>query len=99
MFGGDAADLMCASNAVAGATLAYYHEQFERALADTIAHSPLMNFCAVAGISPTDVAKALHATSRGLKQSCTSRQEFGSTITAAVRMFCAPLSLIGPLQE
>jgi AcrR family transcriptional regulator len=99
MLGGDAADLMCASNAVAGATLAYYHDQFERAMSDVIADSPLMNFCAAAGVSPMDVAKALHATARGLKQSCTSRDEFGSAITAAVRMFCAPLSINGPPQE
>ena len=89
--GKDAADLMCASNSLAGATLAHYEAQFERALSHAIGASALAGFCANAGFSSDDVARALHATTRGLKQSCRSRPEFLSGMTAAAHMFCAPL--------
>jgi AcrR family transcriptional regulator len=90
--GADAADLMCASTSLAGDTLAHYEALFEKAVAHAIEASPLLNFCIAAGVSPTDAAKALHATARGLKQGSHSRQEFVRGITAAARMFCAPLN-------
>ena len=90
--GADAADLMCASTSLAGDTLAHYEVLFENALAHAIEASPLRNFCTAAGVSPTDAAKALHATARGLKQGSNSRQEFVRGMTAAARMFCAPLN-------
>jgi AcrR family transcriptional regulator len=90
--GADAADLMCASTSLAGDTLAHYETLFERALAHAIEASPLLNFCTAAGVSPADAAKALHATARGLKHGSNSRQEFVRCMTAAARMFCAPLS-------
>lgn len=92
LFEGDAADLMCASSSLAGPTVAHYHGQFEQAVANAIADSDLMSFCVTEGLSPMDVAKALHATARGLKQSCTSREEFRQAITVAVKLYCAPLA-------
>jgi AcrR family transcriptional regulator len=99
MLGADAADLMCASTALAGTTLSRYEAQFEKALAHTVGVSPLASFCAAAGFSSADVAKALHATARGLKQSSRSRQEFVEGITVAAHMFCAPLSRTVPHEE
>jgi AcrR family transcriptional regulator len=90
--GADAADLMCASTSLAGDTLAHYEALFEKALAHAIEASPLLSFCTAAGVSPADAAKALHATARGLKQGSHSRQEFVRGMTAAARMFCAPLN-------
>jgi AcrR family transcriptional regulator len=90
--GADAADLMCASTSLAGDTLAHYEALFEKALTHAIEASPLLVFCTAAGVSPTDAAKALHATARGLKQGSHSRQEFVRGMTAAARMFCAPLN-------
>jgi AcrR family transcriptional regulator len=90
--GTDAADLMCASTSLAGSTMAHYGRQFEIALADAIASSPLAAFCTHAGFAPEHVATALHATARGLKQSSTSRQEFLQALTVAARLFCAPLT-------
>jgi AcrR family transcriptional regulator len=90
--GADAADLMCASTSLAGDTLAHYEALFEKALAHAIEASPLLNFCTSAGVSPADAAKALHATARGLKHGSHSRQEFVRGMTAAARMFCAPLT-------
>ncbi len=89
--GSDAADLMCASTSLAGAVLARYESEFEQAVARAIADSPLVEFCSSAGLSPADLACALHATARGLKHSCASRGAFLKGITVAARMFCAPL--------
>jgi AcrR family transcriptional regulator len=89
--GADAADLMCASTSLAGATLAHYEGQFESALTRAIADSPLAGFCTTAGMSPGDLARTLHATARGLKQRSASREEFVKGMTVAARMFCAPL--------
>jgi AcrR family transcriptional regulator len=95
----DAADLMCASTSLAGSTLAHYESQFERALSEAIGASALAGFCANSGFSPDDVARALHATVRGLKQSSRSRPEFLSGMTAAAHMFCAPLGPRAPHLE
>jgi TetR/AcrR family transcriptional regulator of autoinduction and epiphytic fitness len=89
--GVDAADLMCASSSLAGATLAEYEWQFEEALANAICSSALADACAAADLEVADLARALHATARGLKQSCKTREEFVKGMTAAVRMICRPL--------
>ena len=89
--GVDAADLMCASTALAGATLSEYEWQFEQALSGALAASPVASRCAAAGLEIADLARALHATARGLKQSSKTREEFVKGMTAAVRMTCSPL--------
>jgi AcrR family transcriptional regulator len=93
--GADAADLMCASTSLAGATLTHYETRFERAVTQAIAESPLNGFCATAGMCPADLARALHATARGLKQRSASREEFVKGMTVAARMFCTPLNQRG----
>jgi AcrR family transcriptional regulator len=90
--GADAADLMCASTSLAGATLTHYETEFELALTRAIADSPLAGFCATADLCPSGLARALHATARGLKQSSASREDFVKGMTVAARMFCAPLN-------
>jgi AcrR family transcriptional regulator len=90
--GSDAADLMCASTSLAGETLAHYQAQFELAVTRAIADSPLKQFCTTAGLCPADLARVLHATARGLKQSSASREEFVKGMTVAARMFCSPLN-------
>ena len=90
--GADAADLMCASTALAGATLAEYEWQFEEELATALAASPLADRCAAANVDIADLAHALHATARGLKQRSKTREEFVKGMTAAVRMTCTPLN-------
>jgi AcrR family transcriptional regulator len=89
--GADAADLMCVGTSLAGETMRHYEVRFERALADTFAVSPMDSVCRDVGVCPAEAARALHATARGLKQTCGSREEFRKAITVAVRMFCAPL--------
>jgi AcrR family transcriptional regulator len=91
VMGADAADLMCASTSLAGGTLADYEARFEKALAHAIEISPLADVCRACGVAPRDVARALHATARGLKHASKSRQEFLHGMTVAARMFCAPL--------
>jgi TetR/AcrR family transcriptional regulator, regulator of autoinduction and epiphytic fitness len=90
--GADAADLMCASTSLAGATLAQYESQFESAVSGAIADSALADVCGQIGVRAADLARALHATARGLKHSSASREEFLKGITAAARMFCVPLN-------
>jgi AcrR family transcriptional regulator len=90
--GSGAADLMCASTSLAGTTLAHYEAQFELALTGAIAESALNCFCTAAGVSPADLARALHATARGFKQRSASREEFVKGMAVAARMFCAPLN-------
>jgi TetR/AcrR family transcriptional regulator, regulator of autoinduction and epiphytic fitness len=87
--GTDAADLMCASTSLAGATLAEYEWQFEAALVDAIAATPVAHRCAAAGLNIADFARALHATARGLKQTCKTQEDFLKAMTAAVRMACS----------
>jgi hypothetical protein len=89
--GADASDLMCASTALAGATVARYEAQFEAALASAISASPLAATCAAADLDPRDLARSLHAAARGLKQICKTQQEFAAGATAVVRMICLPL--------
>jgi AcrR family transcriptional regulator len=89
--GSDAADLMCASTALAGTTLADYDARFESALAAAIADSPPNQVCTRAGLGAAQVAAVLHAAARGFKQSCTSREQFIQSMTVAARMCCAPL--------
>jgi hypothetical protein len=83
---------MCASSSLTGTTLSHYQTQFELALTRAIADSPLNEFCTTAGLCPADLARALHATARGLKHSSASREEFVKGMTAAARMFCSPLN-------
>jgi AcrR family transcriptional regulator len=90
--GADAADLMCASTSLAGATLTRYEALFEQALTNAIAESPLNAFCTAASLDPCELARVLHATARGLKQSCTSRDAFVAGMTTAAKMFCVPLN-------
>ena len=90
--GADAADLMCASTSLAGATLAEYEWQFEAALSAAIDGTPVADRCAAAGLNIADFARALHATARGLKQACKTREDFLKAMTAAVRMTCMPLN-------
>jgi AcrR family transcriptional regulator len=97
--GADAADLMCASTSLAGATLTHYETEFELALTRAIADSPLAGFCANADLCPGGLARALHATARGLKQISGSRDDFVKGMTVAARMFCAPLNQRRSLSE
>jgi TetR/AcrR family transcriptional regulator of autoinduction and epiphytic fitness len=90
--GADAADLMCASTSLAGATLTHYEASFEQAVTQAIAASPLNDFCATAGMCAADLSRALHATARGLKQRSATREEFVKSMTVAARMFCTPLN-------
>jgi AcrR family transcriptional regulator len=87
--GVDAADLMCASTSLAGATLREYEWQFEEALAAAIAGSPMAEKCSAAGLDIADFARALHAAARGLKQTCKTQEDFLKGMTAVVRMTCS----------
>jgi AcrR family transcriptional regulator len=88
-FGADAADLMCASTSLAGATQAEYEWQFEAALVNALGPTPVADRCTAAGLNIDDFARALHATARGLKQTSKTQEDFLKAMTAAVRMACS----------
>jgi AcrR family transcriptional regulator len=90
--GKDAADLMCASTSLAGAILAEYEWQFEAALGNAIGATAVAGRCAATGSDVADFVRALHATARGLKQTCKAREDFVKAMTAAVRMACMPVN-------
>lgn len=94
--GADVADLMCASTALAGTTLAEYEWHFEEALATALAASSMLERCAAANVDIADLGRALHAAARGLKQRCKTREEFLNGMTAVVRMACTPFNLHTP---
>ena len=56
------------------------------------ARTPVAERCAAAGLNIADFARALHATARGLKQTCKTQEDFVKGMTAAVRMACMPLN-------
>ncbi len=87
--GADATDLMCAGTTLAGDTLSSYGSRFERGLAEAIAQSTLTKRCRQVGVEPGELAKSLHATTRGLKQTSASREDFLKGISASVRMMCS----------
>ncbi|RYZ41912.1 MAG: TetR/AcrR family transcriptional regulator [Myxococcaceae bacterium] len=73
-------------------TLKAEHEaRFEKAVARALTDSPLMAVYASAGLTAPQLARTLHATARGWKHTCTSRETFIEHITVAVRMLFAPL--------
>ena len=55
----------------------------------------ILGIAGVIGSGREELARTLHATARGLKQSCASREEFVKGMTVAARMFCAPLNQRG----
>ncbi|WP_267576649.1 TetR/AcrR family transcriptional regulator [Corallococcus sp. bb12-1] len=89
--GGDASDLIETSGALTGTLLADHDARFEKALARAFTDSPLMAVYASAGLTAPQLARTLHATARGWKHTCTSREVFVEHITVAVRMLFAPL--------
>jgi AcrR family transcriptional regulator len=96
--GTDAADLMCAGTSLAGETIKAYEARFEQALAEALAASPMAQVCKDVGVCSAQVARALHATARGLKHGCDTQQDFREGMTVAVRMFCAPLKSQGGMR-
>jgi len=91
VIGADASDLIETSAELTGALMAEHQERFERAVARAIENSPLMPIYARAGLSAAQLAQTLHATARGFKHGCASREAFVENITVAVRVLGAPL--------
>ncbi|NRD48581.1 TetR/AcrR family transcriptional regulator [Corallococcus exiguus] len=89
--GGDALDLIETSGVLTGSVLASHDARFEKALARALSDSQLMAVYASAGLTAPQLARTLHATARGWKHTCTSREAFVEQITVAVRILFAPL--------
>ncbi|RKH22686.1 TetR/AcrR family transcriptional regulator [Corallococcus praedator] len=89
--GAEASDLSETSGSLTGTLKAEHEARFEKAVARALTDSPLMAVYASAGLTAPQLARTLHATARGWKHTCTSRESFIEHITVAVRMLFAPL--------
>jgi len=86
-----ASDLASAAGTLTGPLVKEYEGLFVEAIARAIASSGLAAAYKPARLTARQLAETLDATARGLKYSCTTREEFQRHITIAVRAICAPL--------
>jgi len=91
MVGAGASDLAQASHDLVGAAVAEHEELFTEAVARALRGSGLMAAYRRAGLTARQLADTLHATARGLKHGCATREAFVAAFTVAVRALCAPL--------
>jgi hypothetical protein len=88
-FGADASDLMAAAESLIGTLGADYEKLFVEAVGAALREAGLAASYKPFGITPRQLAETLCATARGLKHSCSTREEFGQAFAAAVRIVCA----------
>jgi AcrR family transcriptional regulator len=74
-----------------GSIMSDHEQQFEQAVAKAITNSPLKGAYAPAGLTPTQLARTLHATARGVKEVATSREDFVERVAVAVRVLCTQI--------
>lgn len=92
MFGDESADLEAASAHLVGPVFAESDDAFLDVVTKVIRASGLPGAYKPAGLTARQLAETLHATARGLKHSCTTRAEFVTRFTVAVRVLCLPLA-------
>lgn len=92
MMGTGASDLVEAAGGVLGPMIAEHERRFADAVAKTITTERLAAAYKPAGLTARQLTDTLAATARGLKHSCSSREEFVRSITIAVRALCVPLT-------
>jgi AcrR family transcriptional regulator len=84
-------ELIADTEQLTGSIMAEHEKRFEQAVAKAIAASPLMGVYAPAGLTALQLARTLHATARGLKDTAVSRGSFAESLATAVRVISAPL--------
>jgi len=95
MVGADVTDSRGASTILGGPMIEEHEERFIETVTKTIRASGLPAAYRPAGLTARQLADVLHATARGLKQSCHSRTEFCERFDIAVRALCSPLLVRG----
>lgn len=91
-FGADASDLIEAAETLGGNVFAEQEKVFLEAVAGELREAGLAAVYKPAGLTTRHLAENLAATARGLKHSCTTREEFRQAFATAVRITCAPLA-------
>lgn len=91
-FGTEAADLLEASETVAGNVIADSEKVFLDAVAVALREAGLATAYKPTGLTTRHLAENLAATAGGLKHTCATREEFRQAFTTAVRITCAPLA-------
>ncbi|MFP2928933.1 TetR/AcrR family transcriptional regulator [Pyxidicoccus sp. 3LG] len=91
MLGAGASDLVEAGGELIAPLVAQYEGPFMEAVAKALRASGLMAAYKSSGLTARQLADTLHATARGLKHGCVSREAFVAGMTVAVRAMCVPL--------
>ncbi len=91
-FAADAADLMEAAEMLAKTLIEDHEKLFLDEVTAALRETGLAAAYKPAGVTARQLAENLSATARGLKHSCTTREEFQQDFTIAVRIACAPLA-------
>jgi AcrR family transcriptional regulator len=92
LFGGDVSDIMEASTQLLGSALADHDTAFLESVTKVVRGSGLPAAYKSAGLNARQLAETLHATAKGLKHTCRTREEFVERIQVAVRALCMPLA-------
>ncbi len=92
MFGGDAADLIEASQTLMGSEFNDPEAPFVTAVAAAIEDSGLRAAYGAERFSASQLARTLQATAHGLKHSSATRKAFIEDFGVAAAILCAPLS-------
>jgi AcrR family transcriptional regulator len=91
IMGGDASDLIEATDRLSGAMLTQYEDAFAEAVTKAIRSSRLLASGKSSSVTARQVTDTLLATARGLKHSSKSREQFVQNFSIAVKLLCAPL--------
>jgi AcrR family transcriptional regulator len=91
MIGADVTDLEQATNELVGSLIQDHEALFIDQVTRAIRASRLPAAYKPAGLSARQLAETLYATSRGLKHTVGSREEFSQKMELAVRALCLPL--------
>jgi AcrR family transcriptional regulator len=91
IMGGDASDLIEATNRLSGTMLTQYEEVFAAAVTKAIRSSRLLAAYKSSGITARQITDTLLATARGLKHSSQSREQFVRGFAVAVKVLCNPI--------
>jgi AcrR family transcriptional regulator len=91
LIGADVTDLKEAIDLLGGPQIAQHEQRFIRLVTRTLRASGLPTHYKPAALNARQLAETLHAAARGLKHSCTTRADFTTRMSQAVRALCLPL--------
>jgi TetR/AcrR family transcriptional regulator of autoinduction and epiphytic fitness len=90
--GDDVADLHDASRTLGASTVDEHERAFDEGVVRALRGSGLPAAYKAVGLTAKQLAETLHATARGLKSTCPTRDAFASAMRVAVRALCLPVA-------